>query len=268
MKIRVLSALALICTFGSSAHSEIIEILQEGLRFSPSEVEAQPGDTLRFTWTGGTHTVTTGNGCTAAPIDGFFFDEPLTAKNQQVDLVIPADFLGELRFICDIGQHCAAGMSGLARVSSIIEIQQVGLDFSPSQVTAQPGQTLRFIHNSGTHSVVSGFNCSQASVNGLEFNEPLTSSNPVVDIQIPDDFSGELGYFCDVGQHCVFGMFGSITVESPAVPGDFNGDGQVDGADLGLLLAAFGTENEDFNLNSDPIVDGADLGLFLALFTG
>ena len=41
-------------------------------------------------------------------------------------------------------------------------------------------------------------------------------------------------------------------------------DGGVDGADLGLLLAAFGTSDPASDRNGDGIVDGADLGLLLA----
>ncbi len=45
--------------------------------------------------------------------------------------------------------------------------------------------------------------------------------------------------------------------------GDINGDGAVDGADLGLLLTAWGSDNASADLNNDGIVDGADLGLLL-----
>ena len=45
---------------------------------------------------------------------------------------------------------------------------------------------------------------------------------------------------------------------------DLNNDGQVDGADLGLMLAAWDTPDAD--LNSDGNTDGADLGLLLAAF--
>jgi hypothetical protein len=47
-------------------------------------------------------------------------------------------------------------------------------------------------------------------------------------------------------------------------PTDLNFDGQTDGADLGLLLAAWGTNDQCADLNHDGIVDGADLGLLLA----
>ncbi len=44
-------------------------------------------------------------------------------------------------------------------------------------------------------------------------------------------------------------------------PADLNGDGVVDGADLGLLLSAWGTPDGD--VNGDGTTDGADLGLLL-----
>ncbi len=50
---------------------------------------------------------------------------------------------------------------------------------------------------------------------------------------------------------------------APALPGDMNADGTVDGADLGLLLSAWGTDDAKADLNGDGIVDGADLGLLL-----
>lgn len=45
---------------------------------------------------------------------------------------------------------------------------------------------------------------------------------------------------------------------------DFNQDGVVNGADLGLLLAAWGTSQCPLDLNGDGVVNGADLGLLLA----
>ena len=45
--------------------------------------------------------------------------------------------------------------------------------------------------------------------------------------------------------------------------GDLNGDGSVDGADMGLLLAGWST-NGVGDLNGDGMIDGADVGLLLA----
>jgi hypothetical protein len=52
---------------------------------------------------------------------------------------------------------------------------------------------------------------------------------------------------------------------SPALcPADLDGDGQVGGADLGVLLAAWGTEDDLSDFDESGVVDGADLGVLLA----
>lgn len=63
----------------------------------------------------------------------------------------------------------------------------------------------------------------------------------------------------------------TLTLErfpAPVTPGDLNNDAIVDGADLGLLLAAWGDCPIDdpcgADINGDGVVDGADLGLLLA----
>ncbi len=48
--------------------------------------------------------------------------------------------------------------------------------------------------------------------------------------------------------------------------GDLTGDGIVDGADLGLLLLAWGTNDVLADLNEDGFVDGADVGLLLSVW--
>ncbi|MCB9847600.1 MAG: hypothetical protein H6814_04225 [Phycisphaeraceae bacterium] len=50
--------------------------------------------------------------------------------------------------------------------------------------------------------------------------------------------------------------------------GDLNEDGYINTADLGILLAAFGTADAIADLNGDGIVDSADLGILLSLFNG
>jgi len=49
-------------------------------------------------------------------------------------------------------------------------------------------------------------------------------------------------------------------------PTDLNNDGVTDTADLGLLIAAFGTMNPGVDINNDGIVDTADLGLLISEF--
>jgi hypothetical protein len=55
---------------------------------------------------------------------------------------------------------------------------------------------------------------------------------------------------------------GTVT-GAPPVPADLNGDGVVDGNDLGILLAGWGGRGPA-DLNGDGTVDGNDLGMLLA----
>ncbi|MCP4836827.1 MAG: hypothetical protein GY895_18905 [Phycisphaera sp.] len=49
-------------------------------------------------------------------------------------------------------------------------------------------------------------------------------------------------------------------------PGDFDGNGIVDGADFGFMIAAWGPCKCPEDLNGDGEVDGADVGLFVSLW--
>lgn len=59
----------------------------------------------------------------------------------------------------------------------------------------------------------------------------------------------------------------TYTPAAPPVPGDLNLDQSVNGADLGMLLASWGTTGPG-DLNNDGTVNGADLGLMLGFWTG
>ncbi len=47
------------------------------------------------------------------------------------------------------------------------------------------------------------------------------------------------------------------------MPADLNGDGIVDGIDLGMLLGAWNATEGPADLNGDGVVNGIDLGLLL-----
>lgn len=62
-------------------------------------------------------------------------------------------------------------------------------------------------------------------------------------------------------------LFASVEVVSAAVPGDLDGDGMVTGADLGMLLGAWGAcDGCAADLDGNGVVDGADLGALLGLW--
>ena len=60
-------------------------------------------------------------------------------------------------------------------------------------------------------------------------------------------------------------VVGGVSCEdAPDCPADFNGDGAVEGSDLGLLLAVWGTNDAQADLDGDGNVGGGDLGLILS----
>ena len=58
----------------------------------------------------------------------------------------------------------------------------------------------------------------------------------------------------------------AILAGEASCPADLNGDGTVDGADIGLMLAAWNGSGKA-DINSDGIVNGADMGLLLATWS-
>ena len=80
----------------------------------------------------------------------------------------------------------------------------------------------------------------------------LTAFTPLADIGFPDN----------KWVHIVEATAGCASNDCPA---DINNDGQVDGADFGLLLSAWGPcPGCPEDLSGDGVVDGADVGLLLA----
>jgi len=68
----------------------------------------------------------------------------------------------------------------------------------------------------------------------------------------------------------VYEISGPRDCASPLM-GDLNGDGVVDGADLGIMLGAWGAATAGASaadLNADGNVDGADMGALLGAWSG
>ena len=87
-----------------------------------------------------------------------------------------------------------------------------------------------------------------------------------------EDANGEL-YIVDQGSGATGQIFkilpadGSNGCEQPN-PCDLNGDGNVDGADLSIVLADWGQKGSAADLDGDGTVGGADLAIVLACWTG
>jgi hypothetical protein len=80
-------------------------------------------------------------------------------------------------------------------------------------------------------------------------------------------FAADSVWLCGWSAADQFGFLATPTefcaVAEPC-PADLNGDGVVSGADVGLLLSAWGTDGAD--LNGDGVTNGADFGLLLSAF--
>ena len=141
-----------------------------------------------------------------------------------------------------------------------VVIQQVNLSFTPSSVTVNAGDTVRWVRTSGSHTVTSGSNC---TASGL-FSAPLNSTSTSFTWVVPASTAGTtVPFFCS--PHCSL-MTGTIIVRPPAIPGDLDGNGMVNGADLGILLGAW-NESGPTDLSGDGTTNGADLGILLGNWT-
>lgn len=79
---------------------------------------------------------------------------------------------------------------------------------------------------------------------------------------VPDDSAIALGLVEDLDEdgvpdHCVPAFFSA----------DINGDCQVNGADLGMVIAGWGANSGVADINQDDLVDGSDLALVLGQWT-
>ena len=150
-------------------------------------------------------------------------------------------------------------LTGAAASAATIVVNQVNLSFSPSSVNAKPGDTITWQWNTLAHTVTSGVNC----VPNGTFSGTLSAASPTFSYVIPANTLGTINYYCQ--PHCLSNMKGTIVV-SPI--GDINNDGKVDGADIGLLIGAWGSSNPAADINHDGVVDGGDLGILLGNWTG
>lgn len=118
---------------------------------------------------------------------------------------------------------------------------------------------------------------------GAYFRVPFKEGCDIVDREYfagawindaPSDSGGVASDNCDAAMESLFAdrIRAAIrsweTADCIPCPGDFNGDGVVDGADIGILLAEWGSCAKGCiaDVDGDGDVDGADLGRFLALW--
>ena len=147
---------------------------------------------------------------------------------------------------------------GLSLHADVIEITQSGMSFIPNEVDAAPGDTLHFVWGDGGHTVTSGFDCIPGPIDGFSFDEPLDDASPIVVIDIPLTFSGDLSYLCDSYTHCeAGGMHGVVHVAAtaaPESPSAYTTEWRMDGMTGDDLASNLGLST----ITPTGMVDGAD----------
>jgi len=249
------------CAFAPCALGAEVVVNQVGITFVPQEVSVFPGDTVRWVYTGGTHTVTSGANCTPSGL----FDAPLTRKSIDFTWTVPASAAGTtVDYYCD--PHCIFFQTGTIKVGTEHVVTQQNLTFVPSSITVAPGDRIRWVRTAGNHTVTSGSDC---AADGVHFDGLLTLASTQFTWVVPQTAAGStIPYFC--APHCIFGMVGSITVTGGGGgnPADLNNDGAVNESDLAVLLNAWGTSGGVADIDGSGTVDAADLAALLSAWTG
>ncbi len=106
---RHLIAAVFLCCVSPAIGQTVHDVHQVGLAFDPASVTIAAGDSVRWIWSNGSHTVTSGADCTQ---DGLF-NHPLNAANPQVLLAFDAP--GTYPYFCI--PHCGLGMTGTVMVA-------------------------------------------------------------------------------------------------------------------------------------------------------
>lgn len=112
------------------------------------------------------------------------------------------------------------------------------------------------------------------AISGLGSNPINSASLPIFSFANPLEVSGPDGPGGSspiagwtepgaVGEYLIKFSSCAQFVPKPSCPADLDGNGVVDGADLGLLLGDWGSTASPADLNGDDMVDGADLGRML-----
>lgn len=106
LEVTVLSLLAV------PAFAETHVVSVRDFSFDPAVVNAAPGDTVRWVWEDGHHTVTSGKSCVH---DGKYFNEPIMPGATMFEFMVP-DGVTQIPYFCD--PHCLVGMTGVTNVQA------------------------------------------------------------------------------------------------------------------------------------------------------
>ncbi len=204
--------------------------------FLPQSLSIQPGDTVRWVWQRGTHTIASGlpDGAPGT------VDEPGAIFEGLVDEFHPtfshtfSEFQADgFAFFCR--QH--PNQIGFVQISSgefSFRVAVVDNVFNPQIVHVFEGDTVRWEHEpmEDDHTVTSGLSSEPSDLPGALFDALSSDALPVFAFQFLK--AGEYPYFCRPHEH--MGMKGRIHVQKKFVRGDASGEGFVNITDAISIL--------------------------------
>ena len=166
-------------------------------------------------------------------------------------------------------------------------LPEVNLTTNPIDCSDISGTTLRFQRWLGVESSSYDHASIEISVGGGPFTQVWDHAGPSMSdsnwVEVEYDISAVADGQSDVRLRWVMGttdgsvvycgwniddveIVGLVVVDE--TPGDLNGDGLVNGADMGLMLVSWGPcPGCPADLNGDGVVDGADMGLLLTYWS-
>ena len=284
MNCQITPVLALLF-LGGVVQADTVTVTQTNLSFSPQHVTISVGDTLRWVHTGGQHDVTEGNDGSVDGDEAFFGF--LDTASTSFEVVFDAAFLSAnprpgnvYDYFCS--PHFAIGMTGSITVENIVLVQQSGTSFSPRDLVIELGQTVRWLHGGGNHTVTEG---TDGSINGNEaFHSNLNTGTTTYEVLFDAAFlaanprtDDRYDYFC--APHFAFGMTGSVTVASsepgsaycfgdgsgtacPCSNSGGAGEGCANDTGVGAIFSATGSASigaDDLVLNATQLTPGPGL---------
>lgn len=182
--------------------------------------------------------------------------------------VADMDFAGQgsLEMTGGILLHSGDGLAGLGGGSAVVTGGELQRQFlAGTQVTMSGSGTIALngaadpLPNETTVDM-SGEDCAMIFLNELVDDFTLEHLAKIT----VDGSPAEIGVNLSVAIYMEVGCVISPIVDSGSdCPADLNDDGVVNGADMGLLIAAWGTSDSG-DINSDGVVNGADMGLLIA----
>ena len=204
--------------------------------FLPQSLTIELGDTVRWAWQRGTHTIASGlpTGAPGTPDEpGALFEGPVDEVNTSFTHSFTEFQRDGFSFFCR--QH--PEQIGFIQISSgevSVRIAVVDNVFNPEEVYIFEGDLVRWEHepNEGLHTVTSGLSSEPAEKPGELFDEESSDALPVFVFQYFE--VGDYPFFCR--PHEEMGMKGKVHVQEKFVRGDASGDGVVDISDAVKIL--------------------------------